>query len=84
MSGVLNIKDAEAHAMAAKLARIEGKSLTDVVKDALREKLDRQRDQRHGLADRLMEIGAECAKLPVIDPRSPDEIIGYDELGVPR
>jgi antitoxin VapB len=84
MPSVLNIKDAEAHALAARLARIEGKSLTEVVKEALREKLDRQRDQRHGLADRLMEIAAECGKLPVIDARSPDEIIGYDEYGVPR
>ena len=84
MSGVLNIKDPEAHALAAKLARMEGKSLTDVVKEALREKLDRRRDHRHGLADRLMEMGAECRKLPVLDARSPEEIIGYDEFGVPR
>ena len=84
MPAVLNIKDAEAHALASKLARIEGKSLTEVVKEALREKLDRHRDHKHGLADRLMEIGAQGSALPVHDPRSPDEIIGYDEFGIPR
>ncbi|MEQ1885267.1 MAG: type II toxin-antitoxin system VapB family antitoxin [Bryobacteraceae bacterium] len=84
MASVLNIKDAETHALAAKLARIEGKSLAQVVKEALREKLRRQRDHKRGLADRLMEIGGECARLPVLDHRSPDEILGYDDLGVPR
>ncbi len=81
---ILNIKDPEAHALAQELARIEGKSLTQVVKDALREKLDRDRDQRGRLADRLLEIGTRCAQLPVLDPRPPDEIIGYDDHGVPR
>ena len=84
MAAVLNIKDAEAYDLATELARSEGKSLTQVVKEALREKLDRDRDQRRGLAARLMEIGAECAKLPVLDARSPDDIMGYDEFGVPR
>ncbi len=84
MPAILNIKDAEAHALAAELAKIEGKSLTQVVKEALREKLERDRDRRGGLADRLLEIGAQCAALPVLDPRSADEIIGYDEFGVPN
>ena len=52
--------------------------------DALREKPERTQDKRGRLADRLMEIGARCAALPVLDPRSPDEMIGYDEFGVPR
>lgn len=81
MASVLNIKDAEAHALAQELATLEHKSLTQAVKDALREKLARERDQRRGLAERLMAIGEECAKLPVLDPRTPDEIIGYDEFG---
>jgi hypothetical protein len=34
------------------------------------------------LADRLAELGRDCAELPDIDPRSPDEIIGYDEFGM--
>ena len=84
MAAVLNIKDIEAHDLAVELATLEGKSLTQVVKEALREKRDREWDHRRGLARRLMEIGAQCAKLPVLDARTPDEIIGYDEIGVPR
>ena len=84
MATVLNIKDAEVHAIALELARSQGKSLTQVVKEALREKLARERDHRRSLAERLLEIGARCASLPVLDPRTPEEIIGYDEHGVPR
>ena len=33
------------------------------------------------LPEELLEIGRRCAALPVLDPRSADEIIGYDEHG---
>ncbi len=33
---------------------------------------------------KLDTICAEIAALTVLDPRSPDEIIGYDEFGLPR
>ncbi len=39
---------------------------------------------RIGLAERLNASGKECAALPDFDTRSADEIIGYDEFGVPR
>ena len=31
----------------------------------------------------IMEISRRCAALPELDPRSADEIIGYDENGIP-
>ena len=31
----------------------------------------------------MIEVIEEIKKLPVLDPRSPDEIIGYDEHGLP-
>jgi antitoxin VapB len=36
------------------------------------------------LIQRMTEISEHCAALPVLDPRTPDEIIGYDDLGLPR
>lgn len=33
---------------------------------------------------KLLEISARVAALPVLDSREPDEIIGYDEHGLPR
>lgn len=36
------------------------------------------------LADELDDIALHCASLPVLDPRPADEIVGYDEDGLPR
>lgn len=36
------------------------------------------------LADVLDEIALQCSRLPVRDPRTPDEILDYDEHGLPR
>jgi hypothetical protein len=42
--------------------------------------------QKKGRVDRnkVAELLAYFDSLPVDDPRSPDEIIGYDEHGVPK
>ncbi|MGH9734264.1 MAG: type II toxin-antitoxin system VapB family antitoxin [Candidatus Acidiferrales bacterium] len=39
--------------------------------------------RKRRLADELEEIARRCASPPVLDDRSPDEIIGYDENGLP-
>lgn len=84
----MNIKDDEAHELARELARLKGVTLTQAVKDALREQLNRTRvthaTSARPLANRLNEIALRCASLPDLDTRSPDEIIGYDEQGLPR
>jgi antitoxin VapB len=36
------------------------------------------------LVEDVMEIGRHCAALPLLDARSADAIIGYDENGLPR
>jgi hypothetical protein len=33
---------------------------------------------------RIRDIAARCSKRPVIDPRTADEIIGYDDFGAPK
>lgn len=84
---VLNIKDEETHALAAELARLSGHTMTQAVKEALREKLAQTRleqQNKERLVKRVMEIAHRIASRPVLDSRSPDEIIGYDEFGVPR
>jgi hypothetical protein len=43
---------------------------------------DGQRDP--ALRAQIEEIIAHCANLPVLDPRTDDEIIGYDEHGIPQ
>jgi len=84
---VLNIKNREAHSLATQIARRTGQSLTAVVTEALRDKLTKEESKhsdRSRLVDRVLEIGHRAASRPVIDPRAPQEILGYDEHGVPR
>jgi len=82
----LNIKNPEVDRLARDLARRTGLSITDALLAALRESLERRRKQRSqpSLAEQLEEIGARCAALPDHDTRSPEEIIGFDEHGIPR
>lgn len=81
----LNIRNSEAEQLAAELARITGETKTEAVAAALRDRLARVRRDRSGvgLADRLVAIGRECAALPVLDDRTAEEILGYDEHGLP-
>ena len=82
----LSIKDPKADRLARDLARETGESLTKAVTTALEERLRRVRARHPGrdLADELDEIAQHCARLPVLDKRSPEEILGYDERGLPR
>lgn len=82
----LNIKDENTHELARELARRRGTTLTKAVTDALSEALDRSIPPAPAALPklvRLQEISRRTAKLPVLDPRSPEEILGYDELGMP-
>lgn len=82
----LNIRNKEAERLAADLAKQTGETKTEAVIKALRERLKRLQRQRskRRLADELDEIALHCARLPVVDARPPDEIVGYDERGLPR
>lgn len=81
---VLSIKNAEADRLARELAGVTGENLTEAVIVALRERIDRERDRR-GLSksEKLRRLVEEYRALPVLDDRNPDEIIGYDENGLP-
>ena len=84
---VLSIKDAEADRLARRLAAQTGESLTQAVVSALRDRLAKEqqksRDVESVVAD-AMEIGRHYVAQPTLDRRTPDEIIGYDEHGIPR
>ena len=80
-----SIKNEEADALARRLASTTGESLTEAVLEALRERLQREERRRQGGAgQRLRQLAAEVAELPVLDERTPDELLGYDERGLPR
>ena len=83
--------DPETERLAHKLAEATGKPLPTIVKEAIAAKADaagvslrvRKRLSGQELIDRMIAISDHCAALPVLDPRSAEEIIGYDEFGVP-
>jgi antitoxin VapB len=81
----LNIKDPKTEQAVRELASLTGESVTAAVRRAAEERLQRVRQNRsrRNLAEEIMEIGRRCASLPVFDDRSPDEILGYDESGLP-
>jgi antitoxin VapB len=83
----LNIKDPEVHALAVELARRSNRSLTEAVKESLRESLKRQRsgptDSRR-VVERVMRIAQRIAARPVLDTRTPDAILGYNDIGLPE
>ena len=82
----LSLKDKETDSLARQVASLTGETLTEAIRISLAERLRRERLKRGrpaNLADELEAIARRCDALPVLDPRSADEIIGYDENGLP-
>jgi antitoxin VapB len=81
----LNIKSPEADRLARELTAATGESLTTAVETALRERLERERGRGRSskIKRRLHALSVELDALPVIDSRSAEAILGYDEHGLP-
>lgn len=80
----LSIKSPEADRLARELSAETGESLTTAVVTALRERLERQRRGHSAvIARRLSALQADLRERTVVDPRPADEIIGYDDTGLP-
>jgi antitoxin VapB len=83
----LSLKHPDADRLAREVADATGEGITEAVINALRERLARlKKRRRHArpLSEELRAIGERVAAMPVLDPRSPDEILDYDERGLPR
>jgi len=91
----LTIKDPEVERLARELAEAAGEDIDAAVARAVKARLEALRagtgetaepktpPSREGLAERLMEIARRSAAKCVHDDRTPDEILGYDENGLP-
>lgn len=81
----LNIRNSETEALAETLAKLTGETKTEAVTKALRDRVKRIQRQRSGrrLADELDDIALHCSSLPLLDDRSEDDILGYDDKGIP-
>ncbi len=82
----LSIKNPEADRLARELAAITGESLSDAVVEALRgawlaRPVDAARP-RCAMTSSASRI--RSTRLPVLDRRTDEEIVGYDEHGLPN
>ena len=78
---VLSIKSAAADELARELAELTGESITDAVVASLRARLDLER--RRCRERSLDDIVERFRQLMVLDEREADDILGYDEHGLP-
>lgn len=81
----LSIKDPLTEQSVRELAAETGEGITTAVRKAVEERLLRVRRERsrRSLKDELLAIGAHCAGLPDLDIRSADDILGYNQQGLP-
>lgn len=82
----LSIKHPEADRLARELAETTGETLTEAVLLALRERLERVIGRRrdHGLRDDVSRMQARIARLPILNDRPDEALLGYDTDGLPH
>ena len=81
----ISIKDEEADRLARALAAATGETLTEAIRRALRERLERETARtRRRIGTEIRRIQERLARIPVRDDRSADEILGYDRDGLPH
>ncbi len=81
----LNIKDEETDRLARELAAATGESITLAARRAIEERLARVRARREAqpAADELRALILRGRARAALDERGPDEILGYDDHGLP-
>ena len=82
----LRIKDSQTERLARTLAERTGETITVATRRALEERLRRTgfEHRKAALLEDMAAIRRRWSALPILDDRSADEIIGYDENGLPN
>lgn len=76
------VDNPEADRLARELSEETGEPVPEAVLAALRDQLIRKREVARKMKA-TQEIQRRYAALPILDLRTPDEILGYDENGIP-
>lgn len=79
----LNIKDPETDRLARELAELSGLPITTAVRDAIEERLAILRSRSRATPPGLDEIITRGRARATVDTRPEDEILGYDDRGLP-
>ncbi len=82
----LSIKNEATEKLARRVADEAGESLTEAIQKSLEERLERlkQRRRSHLVEGQIEDLLRRVDELPTFDSRSADEILGYDDDGLPR
>ncbi|MXY12273.1 MAG: protein transcription factor [Acidimicrobiaceae bacterium] len=83
----INIKNEETCQLADELAQLTGDTMTGAITVALRERLQRERNQRSAQAtvQRLLAIGEHCAAMMGDGPSAVEHgDLLYDDQGLPK
>jgi len=82
----LSIKNETTERLARQVARETGESLTEAIEKSLEERWERLKRRRKGhiLTAQIEDLLRRVDALPTLDSRSENEILGYDEDGIPR
>jgi antitoxin VapB len=82
----LSLKNSETERLARLVADQTGESITEAIRKSLEERWERLKSSRRSrvVTQQVEEILRRVDALPTLDPRSPDEILGYDQHGTPH
>ena len=81
----LEIENPAVEELARELAKRMGESIDEAVAIAIRERLARNKEARaKAVHEAIRDFRAAVAGLPVADTRTADDILGYDEFGLPH
>jgi len=82
----MSIKSVQVEQLAREVAAKTGESLTGAIQKALEERLDRLKTERRQktILTQLEDVLRRVDQMPVLDSRTPDDILGYDDRGLPH
>lgn len=80
----ITVKDALTDRLVRELSGRTGESLTQAIRVAVRERLERLRAARRpGLADDIARVAKRSVGRPVRDGRTAEQVLGYSDTGLP-
>ena len=82
----LSIKNDLTERLARQVADETGESITEAIQRSLEERWERLKARRRTriLSRQIEDILQRVDAMPTLDERSADEILGYDDHGLPR
>ncbi len=82
----ISIKNPEAERLARELAKETGESITEVIRNALQDRLRRVKGRRRArtFVEDVKDILRRVDALPTLDTRTEEQVLGYDKQGITR